>query len=409
MTSTMLFNGQRVSQNATILANMDMELRKKHLIKHTTRNYNVARPDEEPRLVSHFLNTVGWRVGGLWLLNADRIPMTWDEIVESTPDVADALIAGAVAGGGDPGMPPEGTHFYGNNIAARRQAHLDSVADQKSLRGAYATLKEEKTVFFETLASHCTSIGKEVFRMHLPNDLDTGNTFAAWEAIKGKMGNGAGTNLAAILANTQAIRIIDDLPTYFAQLEANQRILADLEQPLNDAWYKSLITRQVKFWSSHESQPYQSTLDRNIHDPAMSLDDFKSSLLSKEQDLLAHWPRTASGRRPERLVGGKAKTRAFEAGQDAAYIASFNSEEDGIPQGSSARAVAFSGRCGLCKEVGHMTKECAQGWWCEACKWVHRVGSPCDKGTAKNEWKKAVDAKKGQLKLKAGGGGTNRG
>ena len=400
------FNGQQRQENPVILAEMEMELRTKHLIGYTTERIEVVAPDPAPKLIIHFLETTGYRHQGEWITDERRLPMTWPQILENSPDIAQEMIDTAEAAGGPAGLPTAPTHFYGNTAAIRRIAHADYTSDQKSLRAPYKEHKEQITSFFETVGSFCTPVGRDVLRPFLPSAVSSGDPFGAMIAMREAMGIGAPTNVTAILQQAQTLKIgkEENLPTYFAAMDAIRRTLVSLQHPISEASHKAMITKQIRLWQNQETQPYQTTLDLSLHDPAMTLNIFRASLLNKEQDMLAHWPRTSSGRRVEK-PGGQ-KQRAFAA-QDAAYQAAMDSDEEG--ESRQSIRVAFEGKCGLCKERGHMTKECAQGWWCNTCKWVHRKGQACDNGTAKTEWKKATDERKGQFKLKAGGGGSNRG
>ena len=129
-----LFNGQRNYNNATIRANMEMDLRSKHLIRLTTQRVHPTAPDTTAKMVALFLNSQGWQDPDTneYLVHPDGNPLTWAEITARSQDLADTIA------GGPGGVAPAASHVYGNNAGTRRQAHADYTSDQKALRSVYS-------------------------------------------------------------------------------------------------------------------------------------------------------------------------------------------------------------------------------------------------------------------------------
>ena len=155
-----LFNGQRSYNNAVIKANIEMELRYKQLIRLTTLRNPPTMPDRVAKLTTHFLNAREWQDPNTqeFLVHENGEPLTWAEI-----QAQDQALADQIAGG--PGaVAPASTHIYGNAVGTRRQAHADYISDQKSIREADKMHEESVTSFFEVIRSHCTPIGREIFR-----------------------------------------------------------------------------------------------------------------------------------------------------------------------------------------------------------------------------------------------------
>ena len=125
--------------------------------------------------------------------------------------------------------------------------------------------------------------------------------------------------------------------------------------------------------------------------------------------MLSHFPRTSSGRAPKEAVQEEKRFKAYKAydydSDEEERLRYAEAEEE--PPRKTAPVVSFSGRCGLCKTVGHVSRDCPNGWFCDKCKWMHHKNDLCDQGAAKRAWKIAIDEKKGVAFLKAGGGGTS--
>ena len=237
-----LINGQRSHHNAVIKANMEMKLRYKHLIRFTTLRHPPTMPDRVAKLTTHFLNARGWQDPdtGEFLPHDNGEPLIWPEI-----QAQDQALADLIAGG--PGaVAPNATHLYGNNVAARRQAHAAYISDQKSIRGTYKMHEEQVTQFFEVISSHCTIIGREVFRPYLPTENTPGNTAEAWIAINERMGIDAVNSLQPLLQQYQNVKITNDIPTFFTELEALERALLEIGQQVDPALTKGLISRALK-------------------------------------------------------------------------------------------------------------------------------------------------------------------
>ena len=399
-----LFNGQRSHHNAVIRANMEMELRYKHLIRFTTLRNPPTMPDRVAKLTTHFLNAVGWQDPNTnrYLVHENGEPLTWAEI-----QAQDQALADLIAGG--PGaVAPNATHLYGNNVAARRQAHTDYVSDQKSIRGTYKMHEEQVTQFFEVISSHCTIIGREVFRPYLPTENNPGNTAEAWNAINERMGIDAANSLQPLLQQYQNVKITNDIPTFFTELEALERALFEIGHNVDPALTKGLISRALKRYQNPETNPYDNILDMVLIHPEIALDEFKNLILLKEQSLLATYPRTSSGRKPGGgQTSGQIRSRPAFHQYDSDEEARRRDRYRPMNNTNSSRAASESITCSLCKER-HPPRQCPKAWWCEKCKWMHLNNDLCDGGASKREWYNARDAQKPpRHNPKSGGGSSN--
>jgi hypothetical protein len=160
-------------------------------------------------------------------------------------------------------------------------------------------------------------------------------------------------------------------------------MLVPLNHAMTDIQLAVIIKMAVLKWQDQDTRPYTSTFDIAAHDPNVSLNELRNRVLDKEQEMLQFFPYTNSGK----IKGNKPAARVYVT--EAYEVEQDDYDEDNLPVKSVAQAklvqqeaqqVRFQGRCGICKEIGHNTKDCSQGWWCETCKWVHRKGTDCDKG-----------------------------
>mgnify|MGYP002132209353 CR=1 FL=1 len=360
-----------------------MDLRNKHVISLTIQNGRpITRPDRIAKLVKNYVEGTGYsrtHNESDWFLDNDGFPLAWDQV-----QIEDPVRAQAIQAADANNDPPTPTYIYGNTPALRKAAHADYISDQKSLLTTFNAYKEEVTKFFEVLRDHCTPVGREVYRQYLPNEDHQGDTRGAWLALTTSMGVNDPANIQGAFITMQKLTIIKEgnLPSYFAALDASIRTLTLLGQPPSDEWIKGMIIMKVKDYHNHDTQPYQSTLDTIIHNPAFTLQRLKEMLVNKEQDLLSHYPFTSNGKLPIKAGGpSKVRARAYETDYEDHYV------PPNVHQ-TQVQPKTFNGRCSICKETGHMTKECPQGTWCEECRWVHRNNQPCDKGVAKREWLK---------------------
>ena len=93
----MQFNGQKRSENASILSNIEMDLRNKHVISLTIQNGRaITRPDRVAKLVTHYQTGKGYsRTHNEedWFLDNDGFPLTWDQVQIEDPVRAQAILA----------------------------------------------------------------------------------------------------------------------------------------------------------------------------------------------------------------------------------------------------------------------------------------------------------------------------
>ena len=401
MKRTHLFNGQRRPENPLVLSDLTKVLRREHLIGMTEIPTNPNEPDFYPKSPEYFINGRGLRnlATGQFYLRVNGQPMNLAEITLIDPVGAQALIdAAPVAAAGEP--VPE--LLFPGNEAARRLAYRDYCDDQKTKNRVWTETQGRVTKFFEKTDDHCDEVGRRVYEAFLPTRNSIGDPLGAWNALVIAMGVNAATDLEPVLTQWFGIKLTQEmtLPSYFNEQEIQERIMASMGHPLDPNIIKAQISKRIRYWQCSTTTPYQGTLDALIPNPAMTVMDFRTSLIRKEQDMLNHWPRTSSGRRSDKDAGKR-------GGQDRARITEYDSnEEDETVRQVQDPPKGFTGKCGICKEKGHQSKQCPDGWKCDKCKWTHHKNDPCDNGASKAAWMKAFAEKKagGQV-LKAGGGG----
>jgi hypothetical protein len=391
------FNGQRRPENSTILNELIKRLKSKHLIGLTTRQIAHIEPDLYPKTSAFFLTSAGFRDpnNDEFVLHDNGQPMTLEEIEDFDADIAAAIVAAAAPNA------PEAELLFDGNEASRRAQYKDYIEDQKMHHRGKNEMKSQVTEFIVEINDSCDEVGREVYQAFLPTHDTIGDTVGLWNALVAAMGINAGSGLEQVFTSWQNVRLNDNVPDFFSRQREFERTMADMGHAVDPNIIKSQINKRIRYWQCPTTAPYQSTLDMLIQNPATTVEDYRSAILRKEQDLLSHWPRTSSGKRSDK---DNAKLKRG-GGDERVRVTHDESDEDEARYGQEAPR-AFTGKCGLCKQIGHQSKQCPDGWVCDKCKWVHHKNDLCDNGAAKAAWMKALADKKasGQV-LKAGGGG----
>ena len=137
--------------------------------------------------------------------------------------------------------------------------------------------------------------------------------------------------------------------------------------------------------------------------PDLPLGEFKNLILLKEQSLLAHFPKTSSGRK----MGGP--TQAQPRARSTYH--SYDSDDEiyhrsSIRDSHMARSTMREPQCSICRG-NHMARDCKDAYWCDKCRWMHKNNDLCDEGVSKRDWYKIKENRDAQF-AKVGGGAMNR-
>ena len=422
-----MFNGQVTVKNALIKQNMEMELKRSHYYGMTQVDIFSEAPDPHPKTSSHFISAMAFRHPGTneFILHATGHPMTLDEIRDYDLPAHDEMIAAALVDRPPDGVP-EAVQLYNGDLGERRAQYKDYTSDQRFIKLNYDDTKKNVTGFFTIMDSHCTDTGRDTYREHLPGQHTVGNPRLAWRTMEVAMGINADTGLSQMMTQFMSVKIPSggSLPDFFRELVSCERMMAAVGHPLSEVISKAQIEKRIRAWQNQSTSPYQNVLDSLLVRPDMTLLDFKELILKKEAMMLQQGPKTSSGRNPrEAMASEERRFKAYRTEGDSSdeedmsramvvYAAPERSMVVYTPPEEPRRAaasVSFAGRCGLCKAVGHVSRDCPYGWFCDKCKWMHHKNDLCDQGAAKRAWKIAIDEKekKGVGALKAGGGGTS--
>ena len=387
-----------------VMAEMRREFQQHSCAKLLIAHEIPRHPDAAPRMANYFNSTKCYFIPDDDVEEEEELPLLFnngvprpitDELVMETFGLhLDPANPGAVLPDDPVGfVMPETRYLFGDTAAERRAARNDYDKDQRVITTSHEEYRGLSATGFAIMDAYSTKTGQLVYKDFLPSPLrPCGDVFGGITAIEVKIAGIPGAAGPAVYDQYMALKMTNDdtIATFRHKQSDLEDTLAALLQPINDVAKKANFENAVRAWERHPEKFYagdfiSSTKNRATFEETIAFaQDVESRMISQYGHPTGATRQSHSSPSPTALkpAAGAPQRRAFATSMEALAV--------GPGPSSSAQGSSF--KCGGCKQLGHVIKDCPSFVWCGSCAWHHRKGERCDGGLAKTLWKSQTEA-----------------